>query len=102
MPLLQPVRQLQVEEPSIAVRNVHGNLTADVTGEVEQEEGILVIRRIHVAMHLVAPNEATKTWSGCTDCTRCTAPYTVWQAQKRVEWVPNMVLRGLKALPVAL
>jgi len=24
------------------------------------------------------------------------------QAQKRVEWVPNAVLRGLKALPVAL
>ena len=24
------------------------------------------------------------------------------QAQKRVEWVPNAVLRGLKTLPVAL
>jgi hypothetical protein len=28
-------------------------LTADVTGEVEQEEGVLVIRRIHVSMRLV-------------------------------------------------
>jgi len=28
-------------------------LTADVTGEVETEEGVLVIRRIHVAMHLL-------------------------------------------------
>lgn len=35
----------------------NGRLTADVTGEVETEEGVLVIRRIHVAMHLVAPKE---------------------------------------------
>jgi uncharacterized OsmC-like protein len=35
-----------------------GKLTADVTGEVEQEDGVLVIRRIHVSMHLVAPEEA--------------------------------------------
>jgi len=34
-----------------------GKLTADVTGEVEQEEGVLVIRRIHVAMHVVALEE---------------------------------------------
>ena len=33
-------------------------LTADVTGEVESEEGVLVIRRIHVAMRLVAPEES--------------------------------------------
>ena len=31
-----------------------GRLTADVTGEVETEDGVLVIRRIHVAMRLVA------------------------------------------------
>jgi uncharacterized OsmC-like protein len=31
-----------------------GKLTAEVTGEVETEEGMLVIRRIHVAMRLVA------------------------------------------------
>ena len=35
-----------------------GKLTADVTGEVEEEEGVLVIRRIHVAMRLAAPEEA--------------------------------------------
>jgi uncharacterized OsmC-like protein len=34
-----------------------GKLTADVTGEVEQEEGVLVIRRIHVSMRLVAPED---------------------------------------------
>ena len=38
-----------------------GKLTADVTGEVEAEEGVLVIRRIHVAMHLVAPEAARDT-----------------------------------------
>lgn len=32
----------------------NGRLAADVTGEVEVEEGVLVIRRIHVAMRLVA------------------------------------------------
>ena len=32
-----------------------GRLTADVTGEVETEEGVLVIRRIHVVMRLAAP-----------------------------------------------
>jgi len=39
----------------------NGKLTADVTGEVEQEEGVLVIRRIHVAMKLVAPASARPT-----------------------------------------
>jgi uncharacterized OsmC-like protein len=39
----------------------NGKLTADVTGEVEQEEGVLVIRRIHVAMKLVAPEAARPT-----------------------------------------
>jgi uncharacterized OsmC-like protein len=33
-------------------------LIAEVTGEVETEEGVLVIRRIHVAMRLVAPEQA--------------------------------------------
>ena len=31
-----------------------GKLSAEVTGEVEEEDGVLVIRRIHVAMSLVA------------------------------------------------
>ncbi len=38
-----------------------GKLTAEVTGEVEAEEGVLVIRRIHVAMRLMAPEEARET-----------------------------------------
>ncbi|PYT96675.1 MAG: hypothetical protein DMG38_22970 [Acidobacteria bacterium] len=36
-------------------------LTAEVTGEVETEDGVLVIRRIHVAMRLVAPESARET-----------------------------------------
>jgi uncharacterized OsmC-like protein len=39
----------------------NGKLIADVTGEVETEEGVLVIRRIHVAMRLVAPEQARET-----------------------------------------
>jgi uncharacterized OsmC-like protein len=35
----------------------NGKLTAEVTGEVEDEDGVLVIRRIHVLMRLVAPEE---------------------------------------------
>ena len=36
----------------------NGRLTGDITGEVESEDGVLVIRRIHLAMRLVAPEEA--------------------------------------------
>ena len=32
-----------------------GRLTADVTGEVETEDGVLVVRRIHVQLTLAAP-----------------------------------------------
>jgi len=39
----------------------NGKLVADVTGEVEQEEGVLVIRRIHVAMRLLAGDESKDT-----------------------------------------
>jgi len=39
----------------------NGRLTCDVTGEVETEERVLVIRRIHVAMHLAAPEEIRAT-----------------------------------------
>ena len=35
----------------------NGKLTADARGEVEQEEGVLVIKRIHVVMRLVAAEE---------------------------------------------
>lgn len=36
----------------------NGRLVAEGTGEVETEEGVLVIRRIHVAMQLAAPEES--------------------------------------------
>ena len=39
----------------------HGKLSADVTGEVEAEDGVLVIRRIHVAMRLVAAERVRET-----------------------------------------
>jgi uncharacterized OsmC-like protein len=39
----------------------NGKLTADVAGEVEQEDGVLVIRRVHVAMRLVAPEQVRET-----------------------------------------
>jgi uncharacterized OsmC-like protein len=39
----------------------NGKLTADVTGEVETEEGVLIIRRIHVAMLLVASENVKET-----------------------------------------
>jgi hypothetical protein len=34
-----------------------GRLSADVVGEVETEDNVLVIRRIHVSMQLAAPPE---------------------------------------------
>ena len=39
----------------------NGRLTAEVTGEVETEDGVLVIRRIHVAMRLSAPEDVRTT-----------------------------------------
>jgi uncharacterized OsmC-like protein len=39
----------------------NGRLTADVLGEVEKEEGVLVIRRIHVALRLAAPEQVRET-----------------------------------------
>jgi len=38
-----------------------GRLTARVRGEIETEDGVLVIRRIHVAIQLQAPDEARET-----------------------------------------
>ncbi len=38
-----------------------GRLTADVRGEIESEDGVLVIRRIHVAFALRAPDGARDT-----------------------------------------
>ena len=38
-----------------------GKLTADVTGEIEVEDGVLVIRRIHVGLRLAAPEAVRET-----------------------------------------
>jgi uncharacterized OsmC-like protein len=38
-----------------------GALVADVTGEVGEDERVLVIRRIHVAMKLAAPESERET-----------------------------------------
>ena len=38
-----------------------GRLTADVIGEVEEEDGVLVIRRIHVALRLRAMEQVRET-----------------------------------------
>jgi hypothetical protein len=35
----------------------NGRLTGEITGEVETEDGVLVIRRIHIAMRLIAPDD---------------------------------------------
>ena len=39
----------------------HGRLSADVRGEIESNDGVLVIRRIHVAMMLRAPETMRET-----------------------------------------
>lgn len=39
----------------------NGRLVADVTGEIEVEEDVLVIRRIHVSMTLTAPEQLRET-----------------------------------------
>jgi uncharacterized OsmC-like protein len=38
-----------------------GRLTADVTGEVETDDNVMVIRRIHVILRLTAPEAARST-----------------------------------------
>ena len=38
-----------------------GRLTADVRGEIESEDGVLIIRRIHVDMKLRAAEEVRDT-----------------------------------------
>ena len=39
----------------------NGKLTAEVTGEVETEDNVMVVRRVHVAMRLVADPELKDT-----------------------------------------
>ena len=38
-----------------------GKLSADVVGEVETHDGVLVIRRIHVTLRLAAADDARET-----------------------------------------
>jgi uncharacterized OsmC-like protein len=38
-----------------------GKLSADVVGEVETDDGVLVIRRIHVTLRLAAADDARET-----------------------------------------
>lgn len=38
-----------------------GRLKANVRGEIENEDGVLVIRRIHVEFELQAPDDARET-----------------------------------------
>ena len=38
-----------------------GKLVGDITGEVETEDNVLVIRRIHVAMRLITPESNRET-----------------------------------------
>jgi hypothetical protein len=38
-----------------------GRLTADIVGEVGEDEGVLVIQRIHVALRLTAPEQVRET-----------------------------------------
>ena len=38
-----------------------GRLVAEVTGEVEKEEGVLVVRRIHVLLQVAAPESSRET-----------------------------------------
>jgi hypothetical protein len=47
-----------------------GRLTAEVRGEIESEDGVLVIRRIHVDFKLRSPEK------GCTAFMRASAPYS--------------------------
>ena len=39
----------------------NGKLVGEVTCEVESEEGVLVIRRIHLSMQLAAPEQVRET-----------------------------------------
>jgi hypothetical protein len=38
------------------INSKDGRLTADVRGEVKEDNKVLVIRRVHVSFHLRAPN----------------------------------------------
>jgi hypothetical protein len=51
------LRPVAVDGHGLEARWKHAKIDASVTGEVETEEGILVVRCIHVAMHLAVPED---------------------------------------------
>ena len=55
-----------------------GRLTAEVRGEVEEENKVLIIRRVHVTFHLrtVIPTKYAKPWIACTTYMRKGVPCT--------------------------
>ena len=61
----------------------NGKLVAEVTGEVEAEDGVLVIRRIHVIMQLVASEDS-----------RCT---TQSSSRPLIRWSLCLLHMGLRA-----
>ncbi len=71
-------------------------LTADVRGEVELEEGVLVIRRIHVAMRLIAPEEKRATDRARSRNLRNELPVVPNLAQRDSAHVVLRVSRALK------
>jgi len=54
----------------------NGKLVGEVTGEVETEEGVLVIRRIHVVMKLAAPESSRATPCAARSIARCTRRFS--------------------------
>jgi len=76
----------------------NGRLTADVTGEVETEEGVLVIRRIHVAMHFVAPEEVKERVERVHDVYAMHCPL-YRTLHKAIQLTSSVELVGLMAIP---
>src|SRR5215469_1697608 len=76
----------------------NGRLTADVTGEVETEEGVLVIRRIHVAMHFVAPEEVKERVERVHDVYAMHCPL-YRTLHKAIQLTSSVELLGLMAIP---
>ena len=76
----------------------NGRLVAEVSGEVEIEDGVLVIRRIHVAMQLAAPEESRGTVERVHEmyAMRCPLYRTL---HKAIQLSSTYVLMGAPASP---
>ena len=53
-----------------------GRLHAEVRGEIESDQGVLVIRRVHVHFLLEGAEEVKKRWNASTGFMRTNVPYT--------------------------